>query len=276
MKKLKLIFLLSISILTFGISNASPTSKEGSAEIIQKIHPVNGATRYVWATTLRLRAKPTFDSKVIAGIPYGAAVKIYTSNSPNKKTAVKILEGDHSASKNGKSTVKKQIGDHTTFYYGNSRLKVVKPSFYMEDTWVKVKYKNFVGYVFNGYLSRLNPYKTCEDCSKKPEDFIQNLIDLDTDKIKLDSVSYNGSGSVAFASFNKGNIVFTKDEITDIESIKFKGFSYNEVVLVVLQIYEAARFEGKSSDGLLFKKDQPSEKVKIVKQGDFIVVSDVN
>ena len=256
------------------IGNTSPTSAEGSAELIQKIHPVKGTTRYVWATTLRLRAKPTFDSNVIAGIPYGAAVKIYSSNSPNKKTAVKILEGDHSASKNGKANIKKQIGDHTTFYYGSSKLKGTKPSFYMEDTWVKVKYKNFVGYVFNGYLSRLNPYKTCEDCPKKPEDFIQNLIDLDTDKIKLDSVSYSGSGAISYASFNKGNIVFTKDEITDIESIKFKGFSYNEVVLVALKIYEAARFEGKSSEGLLFKKEQPSEKVKIIKQADFTIVSD--
>ena len=270
MKKLQLLFLLSISIIVSGICN-TPSFQQEDSIINQEPHLVKVKTRYVWATTLRLREKPTFDSKVITGVPYGASVKVY-EQPENKKTSVKVLEGDRSPKP---SSIRKQIGDHTTFYYGKVKKKASKPSFYMEDTWVKVKYKNFVGYLFNGYLSRLNPFKTCKDCSIKPEDFIQTLIDLDTDKIKLDSVAYNGNGSVSFASFNKGNIVYSKDEIADIESIKFKGFTYNEVVLVALKIYEADRFEGKSSDGLLFKKEQSLEKVKIVKQGDFIVVSDV-
>jgi len=84
------------------------------------------STRYVWATSLLLRAEPDSKSVQLAKIPYGTALDLSSGDAPVRHTEVFAK------------------------YVVNEKATTVT----MNSAWQKVHWQDKDGWVFDGYLSR--------------------------------------------------------------------------------------------------------------------------
>lgn len=103
---------------------------------------VESDVKYVWASKLNLRTKPSTESEVVAQIPFGTSVRILKENDLIPFQIEEKLEEKYS------------VKDRETGRYRDSI--VVKPMIF-DGHWRKVIYENVEGYVFDFYLSKIPP-----------------------------------------------------------------------------------------------------------------------
>ena len=104
---------------------------------------VESDVKYVWASKLNLRTKPSIDSEVVLQIPFGKILNVFDEKKPLVQFQIEEeLEEKYS------------IFDKRTRRFRDSI--VIKPML-IEGYWRKVIYENVEGYVFDFYLSKIPP-----------------------------------------------------------------------------------------------------------------------
>lgn len=125
MKKTSLILIITFLLTQFGFSTST-------------YQP--GDSMYVWAQSgLKMRVEPSLKGDKILTIPYGTKVQIDSYQNELPEIKVRVVEA--------------QKIDGTEY-----------KSFYLKGHWCKVTYLDTVGYIFDGYLSKmptfqLEPYR---------------------------------------------------------------------------------------------------------------------
>lgn len=93
-----------------------------------------GDSIFVWASSLNMRESPNPNAKIVGKAPYGSAVVVVDDEI-------------------GKLAYKYKAVEAWTSEYG-----VEHDAFYLNGFWVKVNFDGTVGYVFDGYLSKLKTF----------------------------------------------------------------------------------------------------------------------
>lgn len=131
MKRIPLILIIAISFLFTQFGFSTTTYQPGDS-------------MYVWAQSgLKMRVAPNLKGEKILTIPYGTKVQIDSYQNELPEIKVRVVEA--------------QKIDGTEY-----------KSFYLKGHWCKVTYLDTVGYIFDGYLSKmptfqLEPYRNETD-----------------------------------------------------------------------------------------------------------------
>lgn len=133
MKCIKVISLLFLTIVLLLSSTFS------LAENISNSLYKEGQVLYVWANKgAKLREQPSIQSKLIHILPYGASVS--------------TLKQDE-----------KMISHQIDFFSQKKNSNANQPKVILKGHWIKVKYKNNEGYIFDKLLLSFSPVKNNED-----------------------------------------------------------------------------------------------------------------
>ncbi|MEL7423689.1 MAG: SH3 domain-containing protein [Bacteroidota bacterium] len=149
---MKIIRCLSLLLLMLGVASLSKANTNESS------------IAYNWAKSgLNIRETPWQTAKVIGAIPFGEAVEILEVTAEYTSIEVRGLFSKE-FSKDGNS-------------------------YYVDGSWVKVKYEEIVGYAFDGYLSEFPPMRIIEidEANAYPEGFESYLRRIST---PVDSSSF--------------------------------------------------------------------------------------
>jgi len=118
MKRIQLILVIAISFLFTQFGFSATTYQPGDS-------------MFVWAKSgLKMRTTPSLQGDKILTIPYGTKVKIDSYQEELPAIKVRVVEAQKVADMNYKS-------------------------FYLKGHWCRVVYLNTVGYIFDGYLSKM-------------------------------------------------------------------------------------------------------------------------
>lgn len=145
------------------------------------------AARYVWAKSgLILRKAPRFNAEKITVLPYG--------------TAVELLDyADYTI----------EYSEYCGMIYRNKNVKehrlatikgAGKDTFYLKSYWVKVQVGKQKGFLFNGYLSEMPPFKSPEKLEagmdwREKISSIRHYAEEAWGKIGIDSTKYIAKSS---------------------------------------------------------------------------------
>jgi len=140
------IFVLFVSLFT-GISLLANTEP-----IANKVSYASGDKLYNWASFLNLRSEPHQDAKILAMVPRGSVLRVAVEQVDARAFSTTLIPDytpadDPYVSKRGEKLI------------GN---------------WVKVEYEGFVGFVFDGYLSKLYPMK--RSSKKNPGEIFRKYL----------------------------------------------------------------------------------------------------
>ena len=118
MKRIQLILVIAISFLFTQFGFSATTYQPGDS-------------MFVWAKSgLKMRTTPSLQGDKILTIPYGTKVKIDSYQEELPEIKVRVVEAQKIADMDYKS-------------------------FYLKGHWCRVVYLNTVGYIFDGYLSKM-------------------------------------------------------------------------------------------------------------------------
>jgi len=217
----------------------------------------------IWAISgLNMRQAPNLNSKKIITIPYGGAVKIIEKN-----TASPIL----------KVNLQPEIS------FGKGKI----PAIQIEGNWTKVRYKDKIGYVFDGFLSKLPALKieidTLENKVKQPiikekfdEWVSRNFIKFKT--IPDKAIIYNNGITTSFEK-SSGSI-----ETTDV----FPNMSLDKILLfynVLLRVEYLNQDEDNDNDIWVIEKENkyifkfrnnPYGDITLEQKGTSVIVNQSN
>lgn len=174
---------------------------------------VSGDSIFVWAANLDMYENPDPDAKIIGAIPYGSAVEIVDDSIGKVAYEYKAIESK-------------------TFEYGHTS----KP-FFLDGFWVKVNFGGMVGYVFDGYLSKLEPLRNADadaDADAKIKIWAKNVLKLKSDKYE--------QGHDAWIEYfdDSKNIAIRigHDQMTSFTEIKLKNGTLQEGIMLGLKIFK--------------------------------------
>jgi len=226
MKNLILLFVinLSIGVLTHG----NTITEVGSNSISEN------SLKYVWAKNgLNLREAPSTVSKILNYIPFGDSLTLI-SLTDNKFVSTLIQNG------------------------GTEKHPIL-----LSSNWVKVKYKNTIGFVIDGYLLDIKTPKKDESPDNylrrishkygytkldKAFNYLQGKLIFNTHQIKFDEhrfISFDLTKKEVNAESNEVGMIWY-----------FKGFSINEIFLIMNPFFD---IEGNKENNFKVHKNWKEE-----------------
>lgn len=145
------------------------------------------AARYVWAKSgLTLRKAPRFNAEKITVLPYGTAVEVidYPDYTIEYSEYCGEIYRDINVKEHRLATIK-----------GNNQ-----NTFYLKSYWVKVQVGKQKGFLFNGYLSEMLPFKSPEKLEagmdwREKINSIRHYAEEAWGKIGIDSTKYSVKSS---------------------------------------------------------------------------------
>ena len=182
-----------------------------SAVQAQTKHYNSGDSIFVWASSLNMRETPDPKSPVKKKIPYGSVL---------------LIIGDSI----GEVAYKHLAVPSRNMSDGNKS----KP-FYLSGFWVKVSYEGVVGYVFDGYLSKMPTLAK----------YIGNVEDLKNwakKDLKLTAYPYKKGDNawITYSSQTSGvEVKIGHNEKSSFREIRLQDISMQEALMLGIQIFEA-------------------------------------
>ncbi len=177
----------------------------------QTKHYNSGDSIFVWASSLNMRETPDPKSPVKKKIPYGSVVLIIGDSI--EEVAYKHLA----------------IPSRIMSDENKSR------PFYLSGFWVKVSYQGVIGYVFDGYLSKM---PTFSNYNGKMED-LKNWAITD---LKLTAYPYKKGDNawITYSSQTSGvEVKIGHNEKSAFREIRLPDISMQEALMLAIQIFEA-------------------------------------
>ena len=175
-----------------------------------------GDSTFVWASSLNIYEEPSEDAETIGQVLYGSEVMIADDSIGRVAYRYKAIESK-------------------TF----ERRSAVEP-FYLDGFWVKISYNGIVGYVFDGYLSKLKPLPESEGI-RYPDNikmWAENVLKLKSSEYKRGDnewVNYKDKAQ-------KTTIRVGHDEQMAFTEIKLKNVTLQEGIMLALQLYKTVDF----------------------------------
>jgi hypothetical protein len=204
-----------------------------------------GDRLYVWASQLNIRSQPASNASVIGKVAYGRSVEIADDSLFQHPFAF--------------AAIKKHVERDTTTYYEDRVVSpqtvISKPHLQIDSTvspelklngyWVKVRYGDVIGYVFDGYLSRIPTIGQ----SWPQGGYMMEGFDKwaqHTLKLKTKVVDFQGSSECHYTEYAMpGGPIKIQHGTRPPEcvgcgftEIVLTGFSYEEGLMLALQIFE--------------------------------------
>jgi len=173
-----------------------------------------GDSIFVWASSLNMREGPSPNSKIVGKAPYGSAVVIVDDSIGKVAYRYKAIEAK--PLENGEKS---------------------KP-YYLNGFWVKVNFDGTVGYVFDGYLSKLKTFSSFK------KDYGYDLYEWGTEIHHLKLYKIHREGEDASRAYKKeyGDLnspirVLLGCEKCGCLEIRLKNVSLEEGKMLGLQIF---------------------------------------
>lgn len=208
---------------------------------------VFGDSIFVWASSLNMRERPSPDAKVIGKVPYGSAVVVVDDSIG--KVAYKFKAVAEDTLENGERS---------------------KP-FYLHGFWVKVNFDGTVGYVFDGYLSKVKTMTFKKDWFEALEVWAKDVLKLRPRKYE--------KGDDAWTEYlGKSDNIRVRighSEKFGFREIKLKMSTLEEGCMLGIRLFEGSYLISTSTGRVVFKsKDENGDcEVWITKEGEWIEVS---
>ena len=118
-----------------------------------------GDSIYVWASSLNMRESPSQKAKIVGKVPYGAAVVIVDDSIGKVAHRYKAIQEIITIDTNHYVLVERRVDENTTISTPKYHIrKEIEPAFYINGYWVNVNFDGTMGYVFDGYLSKVIPF----------------------------------------------------------------------------------------------------------------------
>jgi hypothetical protein len=168
-----------------------------------------GDSIFVWASSLNLRESPNPNAKILGRVAYGSTVVIVDDEI-------------------GKVAIKHQAITPKTAENGAKY-----ESFYLNGFWVKVNFNGTVGYVFDGYLSKIFPVTNFKPEQNDMESWIRNSFHLQGNEYVEELV--RGTEYISDSKNIKGFI--GKFDMIKVSSISFNEISFEEGVMIAIQLF---------------------------------------
>jgi len=233
------IFVL-LFILTFGLSfNLQAQVKKHAF----------GDSLFVWASSLNMRESPSPDAKVVGKVAYGSAVVIVDDEI-------------------GKVAYNYKAVDAWTSDYGEKFAP-----FYLDGFWVKVNFDGTVGYVFDGYLSKVKTKSIGSDKFGLLESWAKHDLKLSSEKLmdeKTESAWTEYSRKPDLIRIRIGH-----DAKTSFRQVKFKNVSFEEGCMLGIQLFDGIYLMESGINKMFFKSadDNGDCDIRITKKGLWVIIT---
>ncbi len=208
-----------------------------------------GDSIFVWASSLNLRESANAEAKIVAKVTYGTALVIVDEEIGKVAYRYKALEA--TTTEDGVKT---------------------KP-YYIDGFWVKVNYNGTLGYVFDGYLSKIKTKALSADKLGFIEVWAKQVLKLTPKKYidkENDNVWTDYVGKLDIIRIRVGH-----DSKTAFNQVKFKNISFEEASMIGLRIFEGSYLMESNSDQVVFKSknDNGDCEIRITKKEAWIVIT---
>lgn len=206
-----------------------------------------GDSIYVWASSLNMRESPSQKAKIVGKVPYGSAVVIGDLEMRKTPYKYKALEA---------STLE-----------GTNKTK----PFYLNGFWVKVEYDSTLGYIFDGYLSKLKPKPAGTDKFELLKTWAKRDLKLKPEKLKESEsewTEYIGKPDLIRVSIGH-------DSKTSFREVKLKNTSFEEACMLGISIFHGSYLMEAAENKVVFKStdDNGDCEIWITKKGSWVVIS---
>ena len=196
-----------------------------------------GDSLFVWASSLNIRETPNSQARIVGKVAFGESVRIL-EDSLEKVPFVYVAQ-----------KAKKMEGSEQSKAY---RIK---------GFWVKVEVRETVGFVFDGYLSKLPPITLGEDKFGRLESWA--LKDL---KLKSKKVADKKSESAWTEYFGAKNQVVVRIGHTDKTSfreVRINNISFEEGCMLGMKIFDGLYLQETTPNRYIFKSEDDNGDCKI-------------
>ena len=213
-----------------------------------------GDSIFVWASSLNMRENPSPNSKIVGKAPYGSAVVIVDDSIG--KVAYKYKAVESKTLENGEKS---------------------KP-YYLEGFWVKVNFDGTVGYVFDGYLSKINTFQERPNEYGYLKDEIHQWA-LNRLKLDLKITKSNNTPSCDYHNFqsDRSNIsVLTGcQNVCGFTTIKLKESTFKDGVMLGFQIFGGNYVFKSEKNFVEFSENEQGYtcRVTVKIEGSFVVIT---
>jgi len=187
---------------------------------------------YNWASFLNLREAPHPDATVLALLPFGTTLTVAAEQPDSRPFASELVPNY------------KPFENENVLYPGRS----------IEGNWLKVNYEGFVGYVFDGYISEIRPYR--KSSREENWEVLENFI----------SKKYPGSFAELIEEENTDRIVtqdedleyrFSQDDYSATHEMVIKNVNMDEALMVATKLFKIQGVKSVAKDqiGLFIEND---------------------
>lgn len=208
-----------------------------------------GDSIFVWASSLNLRESPAPNAKIVGRVAYGSTVVIVDEEI-------------------GKVAYRYQAITPKT---AENRAKY--ESYNLNGFWVKVKFDGTVGYVFDGYLSKVKTKSSGSDKFGLLESWAKHDLKLSPKKLinkKTESVWTEYSGKQDLIRVRIG-----ADAKTAFREVKVKNISFEEGCMLGFRLFEGSYLMESGVDKIVFKSldDNGDCDIRITKKGAWVLIA---
>jgi len=207
MKKV-ICFFFAIGLLSnMSFANTSPVPVD------KRLSYTTGQEVFNWASFLNLREAPHADATVLALLPFGSTLTV-ANDQPNSRTFASEL-----------------VPDYRPFETEN----VMYPGKSVDGNWLRVSYEGFDGYVFDGYLSTVRPYrkKTREENWEVLENFISKKYPGSMEEF----IEEEGADRIVSPD-EKMDYRFTQDDYSATHELKLSEVSMEEALMLTTKLFD--------------------------------------
>lgn len=203
---------------------------------------------FVWASSLNLREIPSPEGKIIEKVPYGAQVIMVADELTPIACVDKALE---------------------PVSIENQRKS--KP-FYIKGYWAKVNFEGTIGYVFDGYLSKIRPIKRGEDKFALLEHWATHFLKLSPQKMQDPAnesawTEYRGKA-------DQIRVQVGYESKAAIRKVWIKNISFDEACMLGIKLFDAHYLLELKEGKAVFKSYDANGdcEITILKQGAWMVL----
>jgi Bacterial SH3 domain len=159
-----------------------------------------GDNLFIWAKNgLNIRKDPNSNSPIVGKLSFGKKIIVIDENLKRTPFSLEINKIKELENNNSEETIKEK--------------KKSKNRLIFNGFWVKIRFNNIEGYVFDAYLSTLKPLSNDKNTSKKGEDYDEHyeLFKINFGLIKQKGLNLYNKNSIKDVSyfFNQGAEIHT-------------------------------------------------------------------
>ncbi len=234
----------------------------------------SGDSNFVWASSLNIRESPSPGAKIVGKVAYGSVVVIVDDEIGQVSDRYAAVQEIITTDTNHYVLEERRVDENTTISTPKYHIiKEVKPAFFIHGFWVKVNFDGTVGYVFDGYLSKIKTKSIGNDKFGLLESWAKHDLKLSPEKLidkKTESAWTEYSATPDLMRIRIGH-----DAKTAFRQVKLKNVSFEEGCMLGFQLFEGNYLMESDINKMVFKsKDDNGDcEIWVTKKESWIVIT---